>query len=299
MALGYCKLCELEDFAAPELRDLIVQVPDKGDPGPEYPLGQEDRKPWEIAMSLRALRDFGAVRDDAEILGVGAGREATIFWLTNHVRRVFATDLYASEDAWSARDSGTGMLVAPTPLREMEWNPRRLVAQHMSGTALAYEDNSFDGIFSSGSIEHFGELEDIRRSVAEMHRVLKPGGVCALATEYRLEGPEGLPGTHLFTREQLEDVLFTGLDWTPASPLDLSISEATLAAPIDIAALLGPGPRQPRLDLRRRLAELIGGGRIVRRAREAPPLDTPFPHIVLSYGEYLWTSVHVALVKPR
>jgi SAM-dependent methyltransferase len=298
MALGYCKLCELEDFGSPDLRGLIAEVPDKGTPGPDYPIGQEDRKSWEIAMTLRSLGDFGAVREDAEILGVGAGREATIFWLTRHVRRVFATDLYASEDAWSARDSGEGMLVRPQPLREMDWNPRRLVVQHMSGLELSYDDASFDGIFSSGSIEHFGSLEDIRRSVAEMHRVLKPGGVCALATEFRLEGPSGIPGTHLFSAEELNDVLFTGLDWRPASPLDLSISEATLAAPIDFAAMAAQVPKPPRFDLRRRIGGLIGGGRVVRPAPEEPELDTPFPHIVLRYGEYLWTSVHVALVKP-
>jgi SAM-dependent methyltransferase len=298
MALGYCKLCELEDFAAPELRDLIAQVPDKGSPGPGYPAGQEDRKPWEIAMTLRSLRDFGAVREDAEILGVGAGREATIFWLTNYVRRVFATDLYASEDAWSSRDSGEGMLARPTPLRDMDWNPKRLVVQHMSGLDLSYEDDSFDGIFSSGSIEHFGTLEDIRGSVAEMYRVLKPGGVCALATEFRLEGPEGIPGTHLFTADELNDVLFNGLDWQPASPLDLSISAATLAAPIDFAAMIAQGRKPPRFDIRGRLGGLIGGGRVVRPVPEEPELETPFPHIVLSYGEYLWTSVHVALIKP-
>jgi SAM-dependent methyltransferase len=180
----------------------------------------------------------------------------------------------------------------------MEWNPRRLVVQHMSGTELAYEDGSFDGIFSSGSIEHFGELEDIRRSVAEMHRVLKPGGVCALATEYRLEGPGSIPGTHLFTREELEDILFAGLDWQPASPLDFSISEATLAAPIDFAAMIAQGDTPPRFDLRRRLGGLIGGGRIVRPTPAEPELETPFPHLVLSHGEHLWTSIHVALIKP-
>ena len=37
-------------------------------------------------MSVRALRDFGALRPDALMLGVGAGTEATVFYLTNHVQ---------------------------------------------------------------------------------------------------------------------------------------------------------------------------------------------------------------------
>ena len=91
-------------------------------------------------MTARALRDHGALRDDAEILGVGAGQESTIFWLTRHVRRVFATDLYHEEDSWSETDSGPGMLVSPAWGAGQEWNPRRLVAQHMDGTRLNYED---------------------------------------------------------------------------------------------------------------------------------------------------------------
>ncbi len=45
-------------------------------------------------MSLRAFRDLGVLGPESDVLGVGAGAEATIFWLTNHCRRVFATDLY-------------------------------------------------------------------------------------------------------------------------------------------------------------------------------------------------------------
>lgn len=39
--------------------------------------------------------------------------------------------------------------------------------------AIPFADNSFDAIYSMGTIEHFAETE---RAVAEMARVLKPGG---------------------------------------------------------------------------------------------------------------------------
>jgi SAM-dependent methyltransferase len=244
-------------------------------------------------MSARALRDFGALRDDAEILGVGAGTETTIFWLTRHVNRVFATDLYLTEDSWSAMDSGAGMLHSPESETTLDWNPRRLVVQHMNALELRYEDNSFDGIFSSGSIEHFGGLDDIHRSVEEMYRVLRPGGVVALATEFRLAGPgPGLPGTALFDESELRQVLLEGLDWELASPLDFSISEETMAAPVDFDSLFevlrGPS---------------IGDRVKSRLGRETPPpairhLPTPYPHIVLRKGDHLWTSVHATLIKP-
>src|SRR5262245_39848330 len=211
--LSYCKLCELGDFRDPDLRPLIRDVNGVGNDRPSFPEGEEHRKSWEIAMSARALRDHGALREDAEILGVGAGQESTIFWLTRHIRRVFATDLYMEEDSWSETDSGAGMLTEPSWGAGPAWNPRRLVVQHMNGLDLRYEDEAFDGIFSSGSIEHFGSLEDIRRSIEEMYRVLKPSGVAAIATEYRIEGPPGLPGTVLFDEQQLRSVLLDGMKW--------------------------------------------------------------------------------------
>jgi len=294
-ALSYCKLCELADFRHPELRPLIRDVNGVGEDRPDFPEGEEHRKSWEIAMTARALRDHGALRDDAEILGVGAGQESTIFWLTRHVRRVFATDLYLEEDSWSETDSGPGMLVSPAWGAEQGWNPRRLVAQHMDGTRLNYEDDSFDGIFSSGSIEHFGSLKDIRRSVEEMFRVLKPGGVAAIATEYRIEGPPGLPGTVLFDEDQLRSVVLDGMKWELASPLDLSIDEETLLTVVEWRSLMKSG-EYPTLP-RRLLSALRGQG------WDPPEPDVefvppPLPHLVIRFDDYIWTSVHLTLIKP-
>ena len=294
-SLGYCKLCELGDFRDPDLRAVMRDIAGVGSERPDYPDGEEHRKPWEVAMTARALRDFGALREEAELLGVGAGTEATIFWLTRHVKRVFATDLYLTEDSWSALDSGAGMLHAPEKETSIEWNPRRLVVQHMDATDLRYEGESFDGIFSSGSIEHFGDLDSIRRSVEEMYRVLRPGGVAAISTEYRLAGPPpGLPGTVLFDEAELRQVLVDGIDWRLASPLDVSIDEETMSGPIDFDGLIEVLQRKP--SVMDRVKDVLG--------REVPPppirhLPTPYPHIVLRKDEYMWTSVHVALIKPE
>jgi SAM-dependent methyltransferase len=295
-ALSYCKLCELADFKDPDLRALMRDMATEQH-GPEYPEGLEHRKAWEVAMTARALRDFGALREDAEILGVGAGHEATIFWLTRHVRRVFATDLYLTEDSWSEKDSGAQMLVAPGRDVAMGWNPRRLVVQHMNGRDLRYEDESFDGIFSSGSIEHFGTLDEIRESVEEMYRVLRPGGVVALATEFRLEGPPpGFPGTVLFDEQELRRVVVDGLDWELASPLELSSSEETLVTVIEWESLFETEYAKPTtLD---KVKDALG-----MQVNLPPPqvreVPLTYPHLVLRWDEHLWTSVHLALVKSK
>jgi SAM-dependent methyltransferase len=274
--LGYCKLCELEDFSDPELRELIrdVYASDREHFGdPDFPAGREYRKYWEVAMTARALREFGALRDGAEVLGVGAGHEATIYWLTRHTGRVVATDLYDQEDSWSESDSGSEMLRDPGRYWDGPWNPERLEVRSMSGLELAFEDESFDAIFSSSSIEHFGGWTDVRRSIEEMYRVLRPGGIAALSTEFRLEGRRmGMTGALMFNEAELRAMLLDGLWWDPATPLDIRISEETLAQPV----LFGEALEDSRKGLRG---------------------WSQYPHIVLREGALLWTSVHVALIK--
>src|SRR5205807_7520612 len=97
---------------------------------------------WEIAMAVRTLRDLGALTPDAEVLGVGAGNEPTIFWLTRYVRRVFAIDLYVGSKHWK-ESANASMLTDPGRGCPFDWHPRRLVVQHMNALDLKYENESF------------------------------------------------------------------------------------------------------------------------------------------------------------
>ena len=271
--LGYCKVCELKDFDNPELRELIREAYATHVDlfGPRFPSGVEQRKHWEVGMSLRAFRDFGVLGPTSDVLGVGAGAESTIFWLTNHCRRVFATDLYFDNQEWGS-ESPAGMLTNPAEFATCVWNPRRLVVQHMNALDLQYEDATFAGVFSSGSIEHFGTHEDVRRALAEMHRVLRPGGIAALSTEYRFAGPlASLPGILLFDEDQLR-ALFDEELWELMEPLDLTMSEATTRVVIDIEEA------------------------VAARTQVGQPHRTHYPHIVLQHkAGATWTSVHVVL----
>jgi SAM-dependent methyltransferase len=272
--LPYNKACGLEDFADPELAAVLREVyPQEGasETGPAFPAGAERRKHWEVAMSVRALRDFGALRPDAEILGVGAGAEATVFYLTRHVRRVVATDLYLAPGDWE-REAHPLMLIAPERLAPMPFERDRLVVQHMDGRWLRFPDDSFDGIFSSGSIEHFGGFEDIAAAAYEMGRVLKPGGVLTLATKLLLQGPPGSagwPGVVLFSAETLRRQIIEASGLKPVDAPDLSVSERTLATG-------------------RPLVEMI---REIDNGRES------FPHLVLTHDGQVFGSVHLTLRK--
>ena len=265
-ALG--RVIKLEDFREPLVKDALRDIFARDAAQyAQFPEGREHRKQWEIAMAVLALRDGGALRPDAEVLGIGAGTEATLFWLTNHVRRVWATDLYADPGAWTGTAPPT-MLTNPGSAWDGPWNRRRLVIQHMDGCNLAFEDETFDAIFSSGSIEHFGSVERINIAMDEAFRTLKPGGTASFSTEFLLEGDPLIyeNETVMFTPEMIERVLVGSRKWRLVTPIDYTISETTLDTEIDIDEYL-----------RRR--------------------EPTYPHCVVRIGPNLLTSVHLALRK--
>ncbi|HEX2043050.1 MAG TPA: class I SAM-dependent methyltransferase [Acidimicrobiales bacterium] len=282
--MNFNKVCELEDFSDPELAAVIRDVCDHKAVyfPPEFPVGAEARKDWEVAMTVRALRHFGAIAPDAKILGVGAGTEDTIFYLSRHVGQVFVTDRYLDAGAWSPL-APVAMLIDPSFVAPFEFDSQRLVVQHMDGRALRYPDETFDGVFSSGSIEHFGELEDVANAAYEMGRVLKPGGILALSTEFRFSGPPGgvgWPGSTLLLSEaEIQRYIVEASGLEPVDELHAEVSERTIATRRDFARALA--------DHDARVAE--GDG-------EVPEYTCwDFPHVVLVHDGYVFGSVHLTL----
>jgi SAM-dependent methyltransferase len=276
------KACELRDFRDPELRHWIREIfgHEVRRFGPSFPEGFEYRKHWEIGMSAMAFARAGILDTPAEVLGVGAGSEPTLFWLTSRVRRVFATDLYLAPGEWE-QSAATSMLVSPEGHWPFGWNPRRLVVQHMDARELRYETASFDAIFSSSSIEHFGTREDVASAVSEMHRVLRPGGILSLSTELRLRGERsGLPGILMFSPEDLVELVVDNGAWEVLGELDLSVDGETMRSVQDFA--------DAAADVRRHVAE---EGTIAFHRLEW----SRYPHVVLREDDLWWTSVHLAL----
>ena len=222
------------------------------------------RKQWEIRMAMDCLRDYGAIHEDAEILGVGAGQEATIFHLSNEVKRVFATDLYLEAGMWKDHAPKL-MMTNPSALAKVPHNPRRIIVQHADMLNLPYEDNTFDGVFSSGSIEHVGNFERVALAIAEIARVVKPGGIISLSTEWKVSG-DGYgwdPNVLLFDHDTLQKYLIepSGCECDELIVPDLDVEPASF---IDI----------------------VRGNR-------------PEVEMVLQHEGYVFTSVHLALVKPK
>jgi SAM-dependent methyltransferase len=143
--------------------------------------------------SLLALHEAGyrAVLErigDGRILDVGCGHgfESARFLAPD--RQVFGAD-YASEAV-----SAAASRYAPEGLR---------VAQ-MDALDLGFAAQSFDGACSSHLIEHFTDPEP---HVAELARVIRPGGVVCILTPNKPADFENPFHLHLFEREELREML--------------------------------------------------------------------------------------------
>jgi SAM-dependent methyltransferase len=191
-----CKLCERADLRDHPLRKLIREVYSQNGPGSRLPFGRrpgrsgEKRERWETAMALHAFDLLGVVSDQAEVLAVGSALEPAVRWLTPRTRRV------------------CHLAAATSPLQP----------DHV--------DASFGVILCSGAIERLAGLREARAAVRELHRVLRPGGVGAISTGFRLGGAApGPPGRLLMDEAELrETILGDDLIWATASPLQLAAS---------------------------------------------------------------------------
>jgi SAM-dependent methyltransferase len=226
------QLCELANPAKwdnPEwlaiLKSLAAAPIDKA---------QMHRKAYELTQTIFGLRRLGKLTESATILSVGAGHEPILYWLANHAGKVVATDLYGSERGeWQvkfAREGDPGVLQDPSTFAPFPYRADRLIFLRMDGLHLAFTAASFDVVYSLSSVEHFGGVDGARRAVAEMARVLKPGGILALATEWCVRG---VAGGEVFAPDQVRRIVdHPGLRLV--QPIDDRVWDRYETPPVDL-----------------------------------------------------------------
>ena len=227
--------------------------------------GHINRKGYEWTHCIYGLSKLGVITAQARALGVGAGREATIFWLADRIAHVTATDLYGNE-TWS--NTSGAEATAEILSDASKFCPRSFRTDHVTfqiadGTSLPFATNSFDFCWSLSSIEHFGGHEAAAKAMREMSRVTKLGGIVCVATEYLLL-PE-YQHHEYFNRRDLETYIIG------ASP-DLQL--------VDSMAWDLPAPEY--------LIDSVALWSGVHRRRR---------HVVLNDGEVQWTSAILFLRK--
>jgi SAM-dependent methyltransferase len=153
--------------------------------------GWYHRKAFEWTHSIYGLERLHALGPDRRVLGVAAGHECTLYYLANRSRLTVATDLYRGGFADShAQEADPEFLTRPERYAPFPYKRDRLAPLPADALALPFEAESFDVVYSLSSIEHFGGHDQAARGIREMARVLKPGGVACVATEYVLRGPQ-------------------------------------------------------------------------------------------------------------
>ncbi|MGE0704246.1 MAG: methyltransferase domain-containing protein [Vicinamibacterales bacterium] len=217
------------------------------------------RKPYEFAQLIYGCRRLGALHERSTVISVGAGHEHVLYWLANHVRLVLATDMY--EGVWQsshAREGDPEVLKRPEAFAPFPYRRDHLIFMQMDGRRLAFRDESVDIAYSLSSIEHFGGLEGADQTMREMARVLKPGGLLALATEYVVSGP--VREETFQPREFM--TLIDQPDLELVEPIDVSVFNRYRYSPVDL---------------------------------ERNPLQAP--HMLVRLGDTVFTSVMVFLRK--
>lgn len=221
--------------------------------------GHVYRKGWEWTHCIYGLRKLGALHPSAKGLGVGAGREAPIFFLGDHVRDVTALDLYGNAE-WShaaGQEANVDVTLHPENWCPKRMNFNRIRFIHGSGTDLELQDEEFDFCWTLSSIEHFGGHRAAAQAMREMARVTKSQGIVAVATEYLLLPEYSHP--EYFNKKDLQRFIIE------ASP------DLALVSEIDWDTL----PYEYLVDS----VNLPSGVDRIRR------------HVVLNDGNIQWTSV--------
>ena len=194
--MKFCKLADITDWQDPTFpaTQALLHEP------------YRNRRTWEYIQVYNGLQALGLLNGRTRSLGLGVGAESLIYAFTNVCESVVATDLYNSQH-WET----AAMPIAEVYQKNLfPYRPDRLAVQHMDMTQIEFPDESFDFVWSCCSIEHVNSFSELHKVYQEIHRVLKPGGVAALTTEYNPCDQHSYEPNMLFTDRYWIDQWLTG-----------------------------------------------------------------------------------------
>jgi arsenite methyltransferase len=123
------------------------------------------------------LLDALALRGDERLLDVGCGRGAVLMLAAKRLPRGRAVGL----DLWSRTDQSGNSEQATLRNAEREGVPDRIELHTGDMRKMPFSDQSFDVVTSSLAIHNIPEGAGREQALAEILRVLKPGGTALLA----------------------------------------------------------------------------------------------------------------------
>jgi len=196
------------------------------------PPGKMERKSWEFVKVIQGLEKLGCLKQNARGLGVGSGCEKPLYYFASHCTEIVGIDLYASDHPDWVHTANSDILANPSKYAPFSYPTERLVLRHMDATQMSLPDESFDFVFSFSAIEHFGSRDNIRKTMNEIQRVLKPNGIAAITTELIIT--KGASHHEYFTFPELNEVMIQTPGLQLIGDLNLALNESDLAHVIDL-----------------------------------------------------------------
>jgi SAM-dependent methyltransferase len=194
------KICQVADIHHPLWRQTLSEL--------KREMNEDNfhRKDWEYTQIVYCLKKLRLLTPQSICLGIGAGREHLLYYLTYKVKKVIGIDLY--EGYYYGGEDEIDIPLSVERYAPFPYIKEKLSLIRMNALNLEFPDNMFDFIFSASSIEHFGKKKEILQAFKEMYRVLKPGGTAVITTELKLTSLSSrLPNVRPFFLRELMDLI--------------------------------------------------------------------------------------------
>ncbi len=178
---------------------------------------------FDVLPTVRVATDIFIRNDCKSVMDLGCGTGRHSIYLAQQGFKVYATDI-----------SQTGLEITKSKAEKLNLSNIEFEQQDMRD--ISFDDNSLDGILCVWTTGH-GTLEDSRKNVNEIYRVLKPNGVVVI--DYvsifdenygkgkeiekdtfinNVEGEENIPH-HYSTFEELKE-LYSSFSHAEITPID-------------------------------------------------------------------------------
>jgi len=164
------------------------------------------RKRWEQAYILQALYARGMLRPGVRGLGFGVGSDPMIPVMVNYGCNLVATDYGENESqGW-----GSGLELNPRGIADANAMERQVRYRDVDMNDIPADLSGFDFVYSCGSLEHIGGLQEGLDFIENAMACLRPGGLAVHTTELNLSGATetvDTPELSLYLPRQIDDLV--------------------------------------------------------------------------------------------
>lgn len=200
-----------------------------------------NRKLWEYLYIVNALDHYVGLCDGTRILGFGVGYEQIPAVLAARGCGVTATD-YVEAGEWAAqsiddvalrpRDEDADPTLASLELGDADVIRRLIEFRNVDMNRIPNDLRGYDGLWSCGSLEHIGGLQNGLDFIESSLDCLRPGGIAVHTTEFNVSSNEATLDTAGMSFYRASDILSLAARLTSAGHgIVLNLTRGT--GPID------------------------------------------------------------------